>query len=846
MKQSVNILRLFLECLTIVFAAEVAVVFLLPLVAPDASGATEALLDGAMLSLLAAPLIVWRVNAATARPSKAVGDSSLWASRRALLAAGGVLALGPLSTIGVFTGANAEVTATARAQFAELAGRLAHEVESRGNQTALGLQGVRGVYAASKSVERGEFAAYVASRELAQEFPGAIGMGFIERVDRKDLGAFVARERADEAPDFAVHGLAEPGSEFADAPDLYVTKHCFPKARNEKSWGLDVGSEPVRRAAIERAVETGKPTITGKITLVQDEGRNSGFLYLVPVYQNGRDHSTPETRRANLAGLAYCPIILEEAVKGMESLAGDAADFEVYDGSTAAAKRLLYDHDGCTAGPEGIDHAGGTRRFVETIALTVGGRTWTVVISSLPAFEASINRTTPVVFAAAGLATSLLAAGMVFSLMSARARAVGMAQAMTADLEHAKLAAEAANRAKSAFLANMSHEIRTPLTAILGFAEMLRDDGDIQAAPERRVQTIETIRGASQHLLTVINDILDLSKIEAERMTVERIETPLAGLLRETQELMGGRARSKGLEFTTRLLTPIPDRIVSDPTRLRQILMNLMGNAIKFTDTGKVTVSVSASGAAPEREHGPRLVIEVEDTGRGMSPDESARLFQTFGQVDETMVRKYGGTGLGLMISRRLAQLMGGEVVLVGSVPGAGSCFRIELPLEAAAGATTISELAMPAPVERAVIAKAELALSGRILLVEDGLDNQRLISHHLRKAGAEVEVADNGRIALEMIDKAMNEGRPYDILVSDMQMPEMDGYTLASTVRSCGLDVPIVALTAHAMAEDREKCLKAGCDDFATKPVNKAVLISTCAKWLETARQKQSRSKAA
>ncbi|MCC6229473.1 MAG: CHASE domain-containing protein [Phycisphaerales bacterium] len=842
MKQTINISRLLIEILAIVFAAEVAVMFALPLIAPGASGAIEALFDGALLSLLAAPLIVWRMSEVMKRLSMGVDASGVRSPRRAVLASGGVLVLGLLSTGGAYLGANSEVIATSRAQFRELAGRLSREMERRGNQSVFGLMGVRGVYAASKSVERGEFAAYVASRNLAQEFPGAIGMGFIERVERKDLEAFIARERADEAPDFAVYGLAEPGSALADAPDLYVIKHCFPKERNQKAWGLDVGSEPTRRTAVEQAVDSGEPTITGKITLVQDDGRHTGFLYLVPVYKNGKDHSTPEERRANLVGLAYCPIILENGVGGMEALAGDMADFEVYDGSVIKPENLLYDHDGCLVQAGGSDASGGRRRFVEVKNLTVGGRVWTAVLSSLPAFDATINRTTPAVFAAAGIAMTLLAAGMVFSLMSARARAVGLAQAMTADLEHAKHAAEMANRAKSAFLANMSHEIRTPLTAILGFTELLRDDGDIHAAPERRIQTIDTIRGASQHLLTVINDILDLSKIEAERMTVERIEMPLAGLLRETQELMSARAKGKSLAFTTDLLTPIPERIMSDPTRLRQILMNLMGNAIKFTDAGKVVVSVSVG----ESERGSRLIIDVEDTGRGMTEEEASRLFQSFGQADDTMVRKYGGTGLGLMISRRLANLMGGEVVLVHTKPEVGSCFRIELPLEAVPETPMVRNLAPPAAAPRTVAADAIPSLSGRILLAEDGVDNQKLISHHLRKSGAEVDVADNGRIALDMIERAMNEGRPYDILVSDMQMPEMDGYTLASTLRSCGLDIPIVALTAHAMAEDREKCLNAGCDDFATKPMNKPVLIATCAKWMETARQRATRSKAA
>jgi signal transduction histidine kinase/ActR/RegA family two-component response regulator len=394
----------------------------------------------------------------------------------------------------------------------------------------------------------------------------------------------------------------------------------------------------------------------------------------------------------------------------------------------------------------------------------------------------------------------------------------------------ARDAAEAANRTKSAFLANMSHEIRTPLTAILGFTDLLREDGNLAAAPERRVQAIDTIRNAGQHLLTVINDILDLSKIEADKMTVERIETPLVGVLHEVESLMRSRAAGKGLSLCFEFSTPVPEFIISDPTRLRQILLNLAGNAVKFTEVGGVTIIAGAG----EVDGAARLVIDVDDTGPGMTGEQAARLFQAFGQADETMTRKFGGTGLGLTICRRLASLMGGEVKLVRTEPNKGSCFRLVLPLEAAPGAAMIERceaVAAPKLFEQEPVA-VEL-LRGKVLLAEDGPDNQRLIVFHLRKAGATVEVADNGQIALEMLEKAQAEGTPFDLLLTDVQMPQMDGYTLARTLRQRGSTLPIVALTAHAMAEDRKACLDAGCDDYASKPIDRARLIATCAEWI-------------
>ncbi len=400
------------------------------------------------------------------------------------------------------------------------------------------------------------------------------------------------------------------------------------------------------------------------------------------------------------------------------------------------------------------------------------------------------------------------------------------------ELLEARTAAESANRAKSEFLANMSHEIRTPLTAILGYAELLRDDGDLTRAPERRIETIDTIQGAGQHLLTVINDILDISKIEAGKMTVEAIETQLVGILQEVESLLRPRAAEKGVTLTTRLVTPLYERVMSDPTRLRQILMNLVGNAVKFTAEGGITVAARAE----EREGSQRLVIDVEDTGAGLTRAQAARIFSSFNQADASVTRRYGGSGLGLPISHRLAGLLGGSVSLQRTEPGKGSCFRLELPLVPAPGAVLVASLeeALARTSVRALSSAGSApALAGRILLAEDGRDNQTIIAFHLRKAGAEVDIAGNGRVALEMLEHAAAAGRPYDLLLTDIQMPELDGYTLARALRDCGNRIAIVALTAHAMAEDRQRCLDAGCDDYAVKPIDKAKLLATCAQWL-------------
>jgi signal transduction histidine kinase/DNA-binding response OmpR family regulator len=401
-------------------------------------------------------------------------------------------------------------------------------------------------------------------------------------------------------------------------------------------------------------------------------------------------------------------------------------------------------------------------------------------------------------------------------------------------LRQAQQYAEGANRSKSEFLANMSHEIRTPLTAILGHTDLLREDAVRNGAPRDQLQGLETIQRAGEHLLTVLNDILDISRIEAGRLEIEPVACDLPALLLDVESLMRARAAAKGFTLETRLRNAVPSRVVADPTRVRQILMNLVGNAVKFTEHGRVTIEAGVEHNAEQDW----LTITVDDTGPGMSEQQQTLLFQPFTQADGSVTRRHGGTGLGLTICRRLATLMGGDVRLLHTAPGRGSRFELRLVLHAIDSAPCIDQLDSTRleQADAAAIGAQRppvLALRGRILLAEDGEDNQRLIALLLRAAGADVTVAPNGRQALEALEWASAAGAPFDLLVTDMQMPEMDGYTLAGTLRARGETMPIIALTAHAMGEDRTRCLEAGCDDYASKPIDRIALIATCAHWL-------------
>ncbi|MFI4854076.1 MAG: PAS domain S-box protein [Phycisphaerales bacterium JB065] len=395
-----------------------------------------------------------------------------------------------------------------------------------------------------------------------------------------------------------------------------------------------------------------------------------------------------------------------------------------------------------------------------------------------------------------------------------------------------------ANQAKSEFLANMSHEIRTPMTAILGYTDLLLDDLASNSTPDSRREYLHTIRRNGEHLLTIINDILDLSKIEAGKMSVESIPADPAQILHEVAALMSVKAKAKAISLDFHYESKIPATIQTDPVRLRQILVNLVGNAIKFTELGKVTVSVRLDHAAT---NSPKLRFAVTDTGIGMTPEQQANLFQAFQQADTTTTRRFGGSGLGLRISRTLAQMLGGDVT-VTSQRGRGSTFEFTIDTGPLEGIELIiprqSKHTPNPPVKQPHNpATADKPLAGRrIFFCEDGPDNQRLIGHHLRKAGATVTIFENGLLCLQaMTDDGTTEGNlladpPCDVVLTDMQMPEMDGYTLANTLRNKGWTGPIIALTAHAMESDFQKCLQCGCDGYATKPIEKDDLIGICA----------------
>ncbi|MFM6926886.1 MAG: response regulator [Bdellovibrio sp.] len=380
---------------------------------------------------------------------------------------------------------------------------------------------------------------------------------------------------------------------------------------------------------------------------------------------------------------------------------------------------------------------------------------------------------------------------------------------MTADLEvsiQQRVLAENASQVKTLFLANMSHEIRTPLGIIIGMTDILKDPSVSEA---EKLEYVDIIAKTGKNLTRIINDILDITKVEAGHLEVEATQFLMSSFVKEFESMMSIKALENNNKLQVVAKASMPAEISADRNRLQQILINLSSNALKFTHNGSVTITYGLSG----REY----FFEVKDSGIGIPHEAQKDLFQHFSQIDSSSTRRYEGTGLGLVLSKKLAASMGGDVILKESSPGGGSTFLLTLPQNLA------TQIVTPKP-STPIHLRADKNLQGHtVLIVDDSNDNQMLIRHYLQKRGVICFFADNGQVALE---KALQMN--FDVILMDMQMPVMDGYTATKELRDHNYIKPIIALTAHAMKEDRDRCLRVGCNDYLTKPIEAVQLYKT------------------
>jgi signal transduction histidine kinase/CheY-like chemotaxis protein/HPt (histidine-containing phosphotransfer) domain-containing protein len=659
----------------------------------------------------------------------------------------------------------------------------------------------RALFDSSDEVTRTEFAEFVAGLDPSARFPGIVGMTYLRRVGAPERAAYVERVRADTSltsEGYPYFDIWPPGARS----EYFVFEYLEPFLPNAPTFGYDAATEPVRRAAIERARDHGTAVVTGRLHLVADTQSTPAFLMFMPVYKQGLAVDTIAQRREALEGFIVNRVRAAELFAPALASGDQQLPYRVtvLDGAGAASSQVMYANTG--SAPDG------SLEFLVTSRLDAAGDEWVVRFEASDALMSSSERLMPTLVFAAGSLIGFLIFVALRALTSSRARALRLASQMTGDLHIAKEAAEAANRAKSEFLANMSHEIRTPLNGVLGMMDILLDSS---LTREQR-DYAETARQSGDTLLTVLNDILDFSKIEAGKLEIEHVEFDLRRIVEEVGELAAKQAHRKGLELICTIADDVPSSVCGDPTRLRQILMNLLGNAVKFTAEGEVVLAVAQESAADGRAV---VRFEIRDTGTGIAVETQARLFQSFTQADGSTRRRFGGTGLGLAICKQLATLMGGSIG-VSSAPGAGSTFWFTVVLG------VWNQAATPLHV---------VALGDRkALVVDDNSTNRTILRRQLSGWGMRVVATDCGARAIELMREAAESGRPFDIAIVDLQMPEMDGLMLAQVLKADPLvaGVPLVMLSSLALRDYADRAMATGFAAYLTKPTRQHSLFST------------------
>lgn len=790
------------------------------------------------------------------------------------------------------------------------------------------LQGGAGLFAASDEVSRDEWRAYYEYRQVRTSFPGIQGYGFSKIIPPSELERHIRGIKAEGHPNYTVWP--------ADVRGLYTAIVFLEPfdGYNKRAFGYDMFSEPVRRDAMVKARDTGSISISGKVKLVMEAGKDiqAGFLMYIPIFAKGMPLDSIDRRRAAIKGYVFSPFRMDDLIQGIFSKPVSKIDFAIFDGADLSpSTSSMYTSQNLRDTPPEKKRK---PMFSSQKTLDLYGHQWTVTFETTPTFETDVDQWTSIGILAAGFVISLLtffycrtsedtytqsvlmAKNMTTALRKSEEEyrtifnnlPIGMAvigpdmtilavnainkkwfpktgfkqkpicytafctpprtqvckdcpvsrsfqdgqvhtverdvltakgvrtlfitsaplvnpdgtvssvQEMIEDITEGRQleqnriacqAAEEANRAKSQFVANISHEIRTPLNSILGFAQLLERDPTLTPT---QVEYIRTMSNSGMHLLKLINDILDMSKIEAGKITFNQATFSLHNFLDELEMMFRARAANVGLQFLVEHDESISLNIRADAGKLRQVFVNLIENAFKFTEKGGIAVRVrtkEVAGNALEDQKTLLLQAEVDDTGPGIQDADIDRLFGSFEQADAGI--KAGGTGLGLTISRKFIEMMGGKLTVTSQV-GKGSCFRFEVQLEKAVVEITTRQ----DPEARRVVGLDPDMETFRILVVDDSSDNRSLLCKLLRPLGFEVAEASNGIEALEVFGDW-----PAHVVLMDMRMPIMDGYEATRRLKAmkAGQAAFVIALTASAFEDEETQILATGVDAYLRKP---------------------------